>query len=92
MKLKDAEKLGTRVEVKNLNSIRNIKKAIEFEINRIINEPEAGNTIQQETRSYDADKDITFSLRDKEEANDYRYFPDPDLACDYTNKRKDCIY
>lgn len=79
VKLKNAEQLGTKVEVKNLNSIRNIKKAIEFEINRIINELEAGNKIQQETRSYDADKDITFSLRDKEEANDYRYFPDPDL-------------
>ena len=79
VKLKNAEQLGTKVEVKNLNSIRNIKKAIEFEINRIIYELEAGNKIQQETRSYDADKDITFSLRDKEEANDYRYFPDPDL-------------
>lgn len=79
VKLKNTTQLGTKVEVKNLNSIRNIKKAIEFEINRIINELEAGNKIQQETRSYDADRDITFSLRDKEEANDYRYFPDPDL-------------
>lgn len=79
VKLKNATQLGTKVEVKNLNSIRNIKKAIEFEINRIIYELEAGNKIQQETRSYDADRDITFSLRDKEEANDYRYFPDPDL-------------
>lgn len=79
VKLKNATQLGTKVEVKNLNSIRNIKKAIEFEINRIIYELEASNKIQQETRSYDADRDITFSLRDKEEANDYRYFPDPDL-------------
>lgn len=88
VKLKDAEKLGTKVEVKNLNSIRNIKKAIEFEINRIINELEAGNKIVQETRSYDADKDITFSLRDKEEANDYRYFPDPDLPPIILTKEK----
>lgn len=79
VKLKGSEKLGTKVEVKNLNSIRNIKKAIEFEIARIIQELEAGNKIVQETRSYDADKDITFSMREKEEANDYRYFPDPDL-------------
>lgn len=88
VKLKDAEKLGTKVEVKNLNSIRNIKKAIEFEINRIINELEAGNKIIQETRSYDADKDITFSLREKEEANDYRYFPDPDLPPIILTKEK----
>ena len=88
VKLKGAEKLGTKVEVKNLNSIRNIKKAIEFEINRIINELEAGNKIVQETRSYDADKDITFSLRDKEEANDYRYFPDPDLPPIILTKEK----
>lgn len=88
VKLKNAEKLGTKVEVKNLNSIRNIKKAIEFEINRIINELEAGNNIVQETRSYDADKDITFSLREKEEANDYRYFPDPDLPAIVLTKEK----
>lgn len=88
VKLKDSEKLGTKVEVKNLNSIRNIKKAIEFEINRIINELEAGNKIIQETRSYDADKDITFSLREKEEANDYRYFPDPDLPPIILTKEK----
>ncbi|BDQ12382.1 Asp-tRNA(Asn)/Glu-tRNA(Gln) amidotransferase subunit GatB [Sediminibacterium sp. TEGAF015] len=88
VKLKNATQLGTKVEVKNLNSIRNIKKAIEFEINRIINELEAGNKIQQETRSYDADRDITFSLRDKEEANDYRYFPDPDLPPIILKKEK----
>lgn len=79
VKLKGATQLGTKVEVKNLNSIRNVKKAIEFEINRIINELEKGNPIQQQTRSFNADNDTTFAIRDKEEANDYRYFPDPDL-------------
>jgi aspartyl-tRNA(Asn)/glutamyl-tRNA(Gln) amidotransferase subunit B len=73
-------KLGTRVEVKNLNSIRNIKKAIEFEIERLIQITETGGTIIQQTRSFDANNDTTFSIRDKEDANDYRYFPDPDLA------------
>ena len=74
------EKLGTRVEVKNLNSIRNIKKAIEYEIDRLITLVEKGETIIQQTRSFDANNDTTFSIRDKEDANDYRYFPDPDLA------------
>jgi aspartyl-tRNA(Asn)/glutamyl-tRNA(Gln) amidotransferase subunit B len=80
VRLKGETKLGTRVEVKNLNSIRNVKKAIEFEINRLIGLVEAGNPIQQQTRSFDASNDTTFAIRDKEEANDYRYFPDPDLA------------
>jgi aspartyl-tRNA(Asn)/glutamyl-tRNA(Gln) amidotransferase subunit B len=72
--------LGTKVEVKNLNSIRNIKKAIEFEIERLTALVEAGETIIQQTRSFDANNDTTFAIRDKEDANDYRYFPDPDLA------------
>ncbi|MEI7588223.1 MAG: Asp-tRNA(Asn)/Glu-tRNA(Gln) amidotransferase subunit GatB [Chitinophagia bacterium] len=80
IRLKGAAKLGTRVEVKNLNSIRNIKKAIEFEIDRLIQITESGGTIVQQTRSFDANNDTTFSIRDKEDANDYRYFPDPDLA------------
>jgi aspartyl-tRNA(Asn)/glutamyl-tRNA(Gln) amidotransferase subunit B len=80
IRLKGDKKLGTRVEVKNLNSIRNIKKAIEFEIDRLIQITEAGGTILQQTRSFDANNDTTFSIRDKEDANDYRYFPDPDLA------------
>lgn len=80
VRLKGVTKLGTRVEVKNLNSIRNVKKAIEFEIDRLIGLLEAGNPIQQQTRSFDASNDTTFAIRDKEEANDYRYFPDPDLA------------
>ncbi|NDA61308.1 MAG: Asp-tRNA(Asn)/Glu-tRNA(Gln) amidotransferase subunit GatB [Chitinophagia bacterium] len=74
------ETLGTKVEVKNLNSIRHVKKAIEFEIGRMTELLIKGKPIIQQTRSYDAEKDITFALRDKEEANDYRYFPDPDLA------------
>jgi aspartyl-tRNA(Asn)/glutamyl-tRNA(Gln) amidotransferase subunit B len=80
IRLKGDEKLGTRVEVKNLNSIRNIKKAIEYEIDRLIELVENGETIIQQTRSFDASNDTTFSIRDKEDANDYRYFPDPDLA------------
>ncbi len=80
VRLKGDEKLGTRVEVKNLNSIRNIKKAIEFEIDRLIALVEKGEKIIQQTRSFDANNDTTFSIREKEDANDYRYFPDPDIA------------
>ena len=80
IRLKGDPVLGTRVEVKNLNSIRNIKKAIEFEIERLIQLIETGGTIIQQTRSFDASNDTTFSILDKEDANDYRYFPDPDLA------------
>jgi aspartyl-tRNA(Asn)/glutamyl-tRNA(Gln) amidotransferase subunit B len=80
IRLKGETQLGTKVEVKNLNSIRNIKKAIEYEIDRMIQLVESGGTVQQQTRSFDASTDTTFAIRDKEEANDYRYFPDPDLA------------
>jgi len=80
VRLKGVTTLGTKVEVKNLNSIRNIKKAIEFEIERLIGLVELGETIIQQTRSFDANNDSTFAIRDKEDANDYRYFPDPDLA------------
>lgn len=73
-------KLGTRVEVKNLNSIRNVKKAIDAEVERLISVVEKGETILQQTRSFDADKGTTFALRSKEEADDYRYFPEPDLS------------
>jgi aspartyl-tRNA(Asn)/glutamyl-tRNA(Gln) amidotransferase subunit B len=75
-----SETLGTKVEVKNLNSIKHIKKAIEYEISRITERLLKEQPIIQQTRSFDADNDTTFALRDKEEANDYRYFPDPDLA------------
>lgn len=73
-------KLGTRVEVKNLNSIRNVKKAIEVEAQRLIDILESGGTIKQQTRSFDAGTGKTFSIRDKEDADDYRYFADPDLT------------
>jgi len=72
--------LGTRVEVKNLNSIKHLKHAVELEVKRLIDITETGGTIVQETRSYDADRGITFSIRVKEDAEDYRYFPEPDLA------------
>ena len=75
-----SNKLGTRVEVKNLNSIRNVKKAIEAETARMIAMVQSGEEIVQQTRSFDAATQTTFALRTKEEANDYRYFADPDLA------------
>jgi aspartyl-tRNA(Asn)/glutamyl-tRNA(Gln) amidotransferase subunit B len=86
IRLHGTTKLGTRVEVKNLNSIRNVKRAIEVEVNRLIEIVEAGETIKQETRSYNADNNTTFALRSKEEADDYRYFPDPDLTPFYISQ------
>jgi aspartyl-tRNA(Asn)/glutamyl-tRNA(Gln) amidotransferase subunit B len=77
---KGETKLGTRVEVKNLNSIRNVKKAIEVETARLISLVENNEPILQQTRSFDADKGTSFALRSKEEADDYRYFPEPDLS------------
>src|SRR6202008_4451560 len=79
VRLKGEKKLGTKVEVKNLNSIRNVKRAIDFEARRLIVLLEEGTPIQQQTRSFDAAAGTTFALRSKEEANDYRYFADPDL-------------
>lgn len=79
VRLKGSEAFGTKVEVKNMNSIRNVQKAIEFEINRQIVALENNEPISQETRSFDALKGITISMRSKEAANDYRYFPEPDL-------------
>ena len=74
-----AEKLGTKVEIKNLNSFRNVQRALEYEVERQTLMLESGQTIVQETRLWDADRGMTFSMRSKEEAHDYRYFPDPDL-------------
>lgn len=75
---KGQKELGTRTEIKNLNSFRFIEKAINHEAKRQIKILEAGGSITQETRLYDAEKDQTRSMRSKENANDYRYFPDPD--------------
>jgi aspartyl-tRNA(Asn)/glutamyl-tRNA(Gln) amidotransferase subunit B len=80
IRLKGESELGSKVEVKNLNSIRNVKKAIEYEIMRMMEMAEKGEKIVQQTRSFNADNDTTFAIRDKEEANDYRYFPEPDLT------------
>lgn len=73
------EKYGTRCEIKNLNSFRFLEKAIDFEVERQIEILEEGGSIRQETRLFDANKGETRTMRTKEDANDYRYFPDPDL-------------
>mgnify|MGYP001342301438 CR=1 FL=1 len=77
--LKGVSKFGTKVEVKNMNSTRNVRRAIEFEIDRQIALLEAGKEVSHETRSFNAANNSTISMRHKEEANDYRYFPEPDL-------------
>ncbi len=77
--LKGAEKFGDRVEVKNMNSIRNVQRAIEHEIKRQVELIEAGGTVDQDTRTFDAVTGSTASMRSKEAAHDYRYFPEPDL-------------
>jgi aspartyl-tRNA(Asn)/glutamyl-tRNA(Gln) amidotransferase subunit B len=79
VRIKGASEFGTKVEVKNMNSIRNVQRAIEFEIDRQIQCVENNEPVAQETRSFDALKGITISMRSKEAANDYRYFPEPDL-------------
>lgn len=79
LKPKGSEKLGTRTEMKNLNSISNVKAAIEYEIERQADILDDGGAVTQETRRWDVDQGVSFSLRSKEEAHDYRYFPDPDL-------------
>lgn len=79
MRRMGTEKLGTRCEIKNVNSIRFVQQAIEYEAQRQVEVLESGGAIQQETRLWDTGKGITRSMRSKEEAHDYRYFPDPDL-------------
>jgi len=74
------KEFGTKVEIKNMNSFKNVQKAIDYEIRRQISEIESGNIIVQETRLWDPEKGITISMRSKEESHDYRYFPDPDLV------------
>ncbi len=79
VRLKGAKTFGTRNEVKNMNSIRNVQRAIEYEVKRQIEAIENGEVITQDTRSFDAVAGTTFIMRSKELANDYRYFPEPDL-------------
>ena len=91
--LKGTTKFGTKVEVKNMNSSRNVKRAIEFEIKRQIELLEKGEKVSHETRSFNATNNTTVAIRHKEEANDYRYFPEPDLqpiiiSTKYINKVK----
>jgi aspartyl-tRNA(Asn)/glutamyl-tRNA(Gln) amidotransferase subunit B len=78
--LKDATQFGKKVEIKNMNSIRNVQRAIDYEIERQIEEIEKGNVVVSETRTFDASTGKTYGMRTKEELNDYRYFPDPDLS------------
>ncbi len=78
--LKDATEYGKKVEVKNMNSIRNVQKAIDHEVERQIMLLESGKSIASETRLFNAAKGTTYSMRTKEELNDYRYFPEPDLC------------
>jgi aspartyl-tRNA(Asn)/glutamyl-tRNA(Gln) amidotransferase subunit B len=77
--LKGSEKFGTRAELKNINSFRFVRKAIDFELNRQAEVIENGGRVIQETRLWNSDEERTVSMRSKEEAHDYRYFPDPDL-------------
>ena len=83
-----AAKYGTKVEVKNMNSMRNVQRAIEYEIDRQIEAVENGEEIFHETRSFDAATDSTAGMRSKEDANDYRYFPEPDLLPIYLTQEK----
>jgi aspartyl-tRNA(Asn)/glutamyl-tRNA(Gln) amidotransferase subunit B len=96
IRLKGETKLGTKVEIKNLNSIRFLKKAIDHEVIRMIEMKEKGETILQQTRGFNPDSETTFSIRTKEDADDYRYMTDPDLppfilTDDYIQKIKTAL-
>ncbi|MEQ8239023.1 MAG: Asp-tRNA(Asn)/Glu-tRNA(Gln) amidotransferase subunit GatB, partial [Cyclobacteriaceae bacterium] len=80
VKLKTEKELGKKVEVKNMNSIRNVMRAIKYEYKRQIHALESGEEIISETRTFDVEKGKTFAMRTKEDMNDYRYFPEPDLS------------
>jgi aspartyl-tRNA(Asn)/glutamyl-tRNA(Gln) amidotransferase subunit B len=88
IRLRGEKKLGTRVEIKNLNSIRNVKRAIDVEVQRLIQLTETGQPIVQQTRSYNVDNNTTTSLRSKEDADDYRYFAEPDLSPFFISTQK----
>jgi aspartyl-tRNA(Asn)/glutamyl-tRNA(Gln) amidotransferase subunit B len=93
VRLKGGKEFGTKVEVKNMNSIRNVQRAIDFEITRQIEAVENGESLSQETRAFDALKGTTISMRSKEAANDYRYFPEPDLQPLFVDQAQiDSIY
>ena len=77
---KGSKELGTKIEVKNMNSFKNVQKALEYEIRRQVKAVESGDALVQETRLWNADQEITLSMRSKEYAHDYRYFPEPDLV------------
>jgi aspartyl-tRNA(Asn)/glutamyl-tRNA(Gln) amidotransferase subunit B len=79
VRLKDSKDLGTRCEIKNVNSIKFMQMAIDYEANRQVDLIEEGKSVDQETRLFDTKKNETRSMRSKEDAHDYRYFPDPDL-------------
>ena len=79
VRVKGSKEFGTRCEIKNVNSIKFMQMAIEYEANRQVDLIEEGKSIDQETRLFDTKKNETRSMRSKEDAHDYRYFPDPDL-------------
>ena len=85
--LKGSDTFGNRVEVKNMNSLRNVKRAIEHEIDRQIQIIENGGLVEQQTRSFNAANGDTILMRSKEDANDYRYFPEPDLQPIIVNEK-----
>jgi len=84
---RDAKEFGTKVEIKNMNSFRNVQRALEFEVQRQARALDGGERIVQETRLWDADRGHTRSMRSKEYAHDYRYFPEPDLVPLELNQR-----